>query len=84
MTLSTPKGLDNGPAAWLCNPFGVEKKAGRANPGCAGATLGCGMQPLRGRKQRWKMKVFLETERLLIREFREDDADHLLALDSDP
>src|SRR6516164_3789788 len=30
------------------------------------------------------MKVFLETERLLLREFTEDDADNLFALDSDP
>ena len=30
------------------------------------------------------MKVFLETERLLLRQFTEDDADRLLELDSDP
>jgi RimJ/RimL family protein N-acetyltransferase len=30
------------------------------------------------------MKVFLETERLILRQFTEDDADNLRALDSDP
>ncbi len=30
------------------------------------------------------MKVFLETERLILRQFTEDDADNLFALDSDP
>jgi RimJ/RimL family protein N-acetyltransferase len=30
------------------------------------------------------MNVFLETERLILREFTEDDADHLLELDGDP
>ena len=30
------------------------------------------------------MKIFLETPRLILREFTEDDADHLFALDSDP
>jgi [ribosomal protein S5]-alanine N-acetyltransferase len=30
------------------------------------------------------MRVFLETERLILREFTEDDADRLLDLDSDP
>ena len=29
------------------------------------------------------MKVFLETERLILRRFTEDDADHLFELDSD-
>jgi RimJ/RimL family protein N-acetyltransferase len=30
------------------------------------------------------MKAFLETERLILRQFTEDDADDLFALDSDP
>ncbi|WP_217523274.1 GNAT family N-acetyltransferase [Pleurocapsa sp. PCC 7327] len=30
------------------------------------------------------MKIFLETERLILREFLEDDADNLLVLDSNP
>ena len=30
------------------------------------------------------MRVFLETERLLLRQFTEDDVDNLLDLDSDP
>jgi len=30
------------------------------------------------------MKIFLETERLILRQFTEDDADNLLELDSDP
>jgi RimJ/RimL family protein N-acetyltransferase len=30
------------------------------------------------------MQIYLETERLILRQFTEDDADHLLALDSDP
>ena len=30
------------------------------------------------------MKVYLETERLTLRQFTADDADHLIALDSDP
>ncbi len=31
-----------------------------------------------------EMKIFLETERLILRQFTEDDADNLLELDSDP
>lgn len=30
------------------------------------------------------MNVFLETDRLVLREFRDDDVDHLVALDADP
>lgn len=30
------------------------------------------------------MKIFLETERLILRQFTEDDADNLFELDSDP
>ena len=30
------------------------------------------------------MHIFLETERLILRRFTEDDVDHLVALDSDP
>ncbi len=30
------------------------------------------------------MKIFLETERLILRQLTEDDADNLFELDSDP
>jgi hypothetical protein len=43
------RGWINGTLARCCNPFGVEKPRVRSVPGCANATLGCEMEPLRGK-----------------------------------
>ena len=50
--ISTPKGLDRG-LLQLSNPFGVDESwGGLGNPGCAGATLGWAVQPLRGKESK--------------------------------
>jgi hypothetical protein len=43
----TPKGLHKEPA--LCNPFGVDAPRYMLSPRVRCATLGCGVQPLRGK-----------------------------------
>src|SRR5438094_775861 len=44
-----PEGVAQGPPRGrLSNPFGVEISGPLVAPGCAFATLGCGVKPLRG------------------------------------
>src|SRR5262249_54047715 len=47
---STPKGLHKGLSATFVQPLRGRSDEGPCPPGCAGATLGCGIQPLRGKE----------------------------------
>src|SRR2546425_9340323 len=53
---------------------------------CASPTLRRNVDKLAGPRirQDWSMQIFVETERLLLRRFTEDDVDNLVELDSDP